>query len=469
MSAVDVLPEIAMLVAALVGLIAASFAPQRAQWLGAPLALVGLLIAGLACATQFAAAPRLAFAGSWALDDASIWMRLLILAATSLVVLLSPDWLTSDRRHGEYYPMLLLSALGAMVMAGASDTLLLVMGVLLSSVGGYVLAAYHRDWAPSVEAGLKYFLVGALANTLMMIGVALLFGMLGDTGYGTMADGLRTAAPTPSLLLGLTLVVIGLAFKLGAVPAHAWMPDVAEGAPAPAAAFLTVVPKLGAALALARLLHIFPVEAAGWHLLIAALAAATMTLGNLAALGQSDVRRIVGWSSVSQSGYALMAVAVIGDSSQALPSLMFFLAGYAVANLAAFAVIVHLRGRTALEHYRGLSASRPWAATVLTISFFSLIGVPPLAGFVGKLTLFVTTINAGYTWLALVAIVNTVASIYYYLKVIAAMYFAPPGKPASVLGKWSAATMAFTVTPVFLLGIAAESLIREFGQLSLLP
>lgn len=465
----DVLPEIAMLVAALVALLSASFMPRHRQWLGAPLALGGLLAAGVLCTSQLAASPRVTFSGTWALDGGGTWARLLIVAATALAVLLSPDWLRGDRRHGEYYPMVLLSALGAMLMAGAADTLQLVMGVLLSSVTGYVLAAYHRDWAPSVEAGMKYFLIGALANTLLMIGVALLFGLLGHTTYEGMSVALARTASSATLLLAVTLVVIGLAFKLGAVPAHAWLPDVAEGAPAPAAAFLTVVPKIGAALALARLLQLFPIGTAGWHPLVAILATATMTLGNLAALGQTDIRRMIGWSSVSQSGYALMAVAVMGLSTEALPALLFFLAGYAVANLAAFAVVTHLRGRTEIEHYRGLAAARPWTSAVLVLSFLSLVGIPPLAGFVGKLTLFLATIDAGYAWLAVVAVVNTVVSLFYYLKVLAAMYFGDATKAVAVLGYCSGASLGLAAILVVALGIGAETVLDALGRISILP
>ena len=465
----DVLPEIAMLVAALVALLSASFVPRQHQWLGAPLALVGLLAAGVLCTAQLTASPQLTFSGTWALDGGGTWARLLIIAGTALSVLLSPDWLRGDRRHGEYYPMLLLSALGAMLLASAADTLQLVMGVLLSSVTGYVLAAYHRDWALSVEAGMKYFLIGALANTLLMIGVALLFGLLGDTTYEGMAAALARTPPSATLLLALTMVVVGVAFKLGAVPAHAWMPDVAEGAPAPAAAFLTVVPKIGAALALARLLQLFPLETAGWHPLVATLAVATMTLGNLAALGQTDVRRMIGWSSVSQSGYALMAVAVMGLSTEALPALLFFLAGYAVANLAAFTVVTHLRGRTDIEHYRGLAAARPWTCAVLVLSFLSLVGIPPLAGFVGKLTLFLATIDAGYAWLAVVAVINTVVSLFYYLKVLAAIYFEDATKPALVLGRWTAAALGLTGVLIVALGIGSDSFLLALNGVSLLP
>ena len=465
----DVLPEIVVLVTAVVGLLLASFAPQRRQWLGAPLALLGLALAGVLCAMQWTGQPRLTFSGTWALDGASIAARLIILAATAVAVLLAPEWFRRERRHGEYYTMLLLSALGAMAMAGAADTLQLVMGVLLSSVTGYTLAAWHRDWALSVEAGMKYFLIGAFANTLLMLGVALLFGLLGGTGYAGMATALMHTPTSALLLLAVAMVVTGVAFELGAVPVHTWLPDVAEGAPAPAAAFLTVVPKIGAALALARLLHVFPADTIDWRSLLAVMAVATMTLGNLAALWQTDVRRLLGWSSVSQAGYALMAITVIGVSSEALPALLFFLAGYAVANLAAFAAITQLRGRSELAHYRGLATARPWLAAVLTLSLLSRAGIPPLAGFVGKLTLFVATIDAGYTWLAVVAIANTAVSLFYYLRVLAPMYFDEADAPMATLGRWAGSGVWMTGVTVVVLGLAAQALLAALRSAVLLP
>ncbi len=471
----DVAPEIAILLAAVTALLTASFVPRRLQWLGAPIALAGVLVATVLCAMQFSGLPQLTFHGVWALDGASIWARLLILATTGITVALTPEWLARDARHGEYYAMLLLSALGAMVLAGAADTMQLVLGVLLSSVTGYTLAAYHRDWALSVEAGMKYFLIGALANTLLMIGVTLLFGLFGATGYPELAAGLTGGPPQGMTLLALALVVVGVASKLGAVPAHAWMPDVAEGAPAPAAAFLTVAPKIGAAIALARLLELFPADVIAWHALIATLAAATMTLGNLAALWQTDVRRLLGWSSVSQSGYALMAVAVIGLTDEALPALLYFLAAYAAANLAAFAVVTQLRGRTDIAHYRGLAAARPGAALVLALSLLSLVGIPPLAGFVGKLALFLATIDAGYTWLAVVAVINTVISLFYYLRVLGPMVFddrtASDGEtaPVALLGRWAGCGLWIGGAAVVALGLGAQALLGLVADVALLP
>lgn len=464
----DALPEIALALTAIVALLYAAFAPQRRQGLAALLALLGLLGAAAALAMQAGQAPRLSFAGTWALDGASVGARWLILAATGICVLITPEWLREDRRHGEYYTLLLLSALGAMLMAGAADLLQLLVGVLLSSVTGYALAAWHRDWALSVEAGMKYFLIGALANTLLLIGIVLLFGLLGHTGYAAMATALTHAPASPALLLALALVVIGVVFKLGAVPAHAWLPDVAEGAPAPAAAFLTVVPKLGAAVALARLLQVFPPERVEWRILVATVSVATMSLGNLAALWQTDLRRLLGWSSVSQSGYALMAITVIGASRQALPALLFFLAGYAAANLAAFAVVVQLRGRTDLAGYRGLSRRRPLLAAILTLSLLSLVGIPPLAGFVGKLTLFLATIDAGYAWLAVVAIANTVLSLFYYLRVIGPMYFRPGETSVHVLGRWAYTGAIVSVIAVLVVGLLAQVLLGRWALSQLL-
>ena len=464
----DVLPEISVLVSAVVLLLAASFMRQQDHWRLAIGALASLFAAAVLCALQLGEPARLTFAGVWALDGASIWARLLILATTAICVALTPEGLRSDRRHGEYYAMLLLAALGAMLLAGAADLLQLVMAVLLSSVTGYTLAAYHRAWPLSVEAGMKYFLVGALTNTLLMIGVTLLFGLFGSTDYAQIAKA-ATDAPQIMALIGLTLVVVGVAFKLAAVPAHTWMPDVSEGAPPPAAAFLTVAPKIGAAIALARLVTIFPADVVAWRPLVATLAVATMTIGNLGALGQSDVRRLLGWSSISQSGYALMAVTAVGLNAQAIPALLFFLGAYAAANLAAFAAVTQLRGRTNLADYRGLATARPGIAAVLVVSFLSLVGIPPLGGFVGKLALFVTTIEAGYAWLAVIAVINTVVSLVYYLRVLGPVYFGDLDGPVPVLGGWAQKALYLATLLTIGLGILAEPLWSELGRVMLLP
>ena len=464
----DIIPELIVTVTAVAVVLLAAFSDRKRQWLCAVLSLLGLAIAGAFCLAQLGIV-RLSFSGVWAIDDVSVLARLLILVVTAFTIVLSPDWFRSDRRHGEFHAIVLLSALGAMVLAAAADLLQLVMGVLLSSVSGYTLAAWHRDWALSVEAGMKYFLIGALANAVLVIGVVLMFGLLGHSDYAGIAVVLRDTAASPLLLGGTALVVVGIAFKLAAVPVHSWMPDVAEGAPVPAAAFLTVAPKIGAAVALARMVTLFPLDTMALRPLTALLAAATMTLGNLAALWQTDVRRLLGWSSVSQSGYALMAVCVIGLDPSAPAALLIFLAGYAAANLAAFAVVAHLRGRTKLDDYAGLAASRPLIAATLVIALLSLVGIPPLAGFFGKLSLFITTIAGGYVWLAVLAIANTVVSLFYYLRVIAPMYFDSPGGRAEVLGRWTAIATGLGFVTVVAFGLVAGLLFHNFDSARLLP
>lgn len=464
----SVVPEIILVVGAVVTLVFALFAPRRAQAGAAVLALVTLGAGAVASATMLRGPQDLTFFDTYAVDDVAVWAKLILLAVAAVTVMLSVEWFAGDARHGEYYTLVLLSTLGAVVLAGAADLMAVILGVLLSSATGYVLAAYHRADPRSGEAAMKYYLLGALTNAGLVYGAVLLFGL----GATTTLLGLFDALPgsdAVALVAGAGLVVVGLIFKLGAVPVHAWVPDVAEGAPAPVAAFLTVAPKLGALVALARIALILPEADVGWRALIAVLAAATMTLGNLAALGQDDVRRLLGWSAVSQSGYGLMAVVALGRSDLAVPALVYFLAAYAVANLAAFGVVVELRGRTQRAAYAGLAAARPVLALVLVVSLLSLVGVPPLAGFGAKLLLFGATIDAGYTWLAVLAVVNSVLSLAYYLRVLAPSYFEPLAAPVPVLGRWAGAVTVACGAGVVALGVLAEPLLDALSVGRLLP
>jgi NADH-quinone oxidoreductase subunit N len=463
--------ELAVVIGAAVIVVVTLFVDRRRQWIGAPLAVVTCAVAATFIGARLATtAPRLAWDGAWALDGAAGWAELVVLGATAITVVLSPEWLATDARHGEWYALLLLSGVGAMVMASAADSLELVLGVLLSSSTGYVLAAYHRRSRLSVEAGAKYFLLGALTNTLLLAGAAVLFGLGATTLYAGIATGAGRGSSV-ALTAAAVLVTIGLAFKLGAVPAHAWVPDVAQGAPAPAAAFLTVVPKVGALVALARVLLLLPDGAVGWRPLVAVVAAASMTVGNLSAVWQDDVRRLLGWSSVSQAGYALMAITVLGRTEHALPALLYFLTAYAAAQLAAFGVITELRGRTALSDYRGLATQRPWLASALALALFSFVGIPPLAGFAGKLVLFTAAIDGGYSWLAVVAVANTVVSLFYYLRVIASMALdapVPGAAPIAVLGRWAAAGAAIATGLVVVLGLGAQAVLAAAAHADLL-
>ncbi len=463
-----VLPEIVLILGAVLVLVFALFAPRRRQGWSAWLALAALAATAAVTAPMLDDPQGLTFFDTYAVDGIALWGKLLVLAVTALTVLLSLPWFRGEPREGEYYALLLLSALGALVLAAAADLMEIVLGVLLSSVTGYVLAAYHRASARSGEAALKYYLLGALTNAGLFYGVVLLFGLAGTTTLPGLDSGLAEADPV-ALVPAAALVVVGLAFKLGAAPAHAWVPNVADGAPAPVAAFLTAAPKIGALIAIARLADALPEQLSGWRALLAVLSAVTMTLGNLAALWQDDLRRLLGWSAVSQAGYALMAVVALGRSELAVPALLYFLLAYALGNLAAFAVVVELRGRAQIASYAGLAAAHPALAAVLAVAMLSFVGIPPLAGFTGKLALFGAAMDAGYTWLAVLAVVNSVVSLAYYLRVLAPVYFDRPAQPVPVLAAVGAAAAVLSAAGVVLAGIAAGPLLEAFARAQLAP
>lgn len=464
----DVLPEIVLVLGAVVVLVFALFTPRRWQAGCAVLALITLAAAAVV-SVPLLDASRLTMAGTYAVDGAAVGGKLIVLAITAIVVALSLEWFRGDPRHGEYYTLLILSALGAVLLAGASDLMQLVLAVLLASSTGYVLVAYHRRSRRAAEAAIKYYLLGALAGAAMLYGVVLLFGLSGTTTFEGVKGALANADATV-LVVAFALVLMGLAFKLGAVPVHAWLPDAADGAPAPVAAFVAAAPKVGALIALARLVSVLPEDASAWRPLVALLAAATMTLGNVAALWQDDVRRLLGWSAVSQSGYAMMAVVALDRSELALPGLLYFITAYALGNLAAFGVVVELRGRAKIAEYAGLGVARPLLALAMVIALLSFIGIPPLAGFAGKLALFGATIEAGYGWLAALAVINTVISVAYYARVLAPMYFAPAAAgDIAVLGRWATTGTTVSAALLIAIGIVAEPLLGAFAMARLLP
>lgn len=458
MPVADLSPELALLIGAVVIVMGAVFMPRSRQvWL-AGIALFTLAVSLSAVLVQWPVSASLTFSDVWILDAPASIAKLIILISGGLAVMMSPDWMRSDPRHGEYYALCLFALLGAMVMAAAGDIMELLLGVLLSSAASYPLVAYHRGFAPALEAGMKYFIIGALTNALLCVGVVMLFGLVGDTGYRVVSSSLAQSDRL-ALSVAMGCILLGLAFKLAAFPAHAWMPDVAQAAPVPVAAMLSVAPKVGAALALARLVALLPSEQ-GLTGLVAMVSAITMTLGNLAALRQTNVRRLLGWSSVSQSGYALMAIAVIEQGERAVAALLVFLFAYALANLAAFAVVTHLRGRTELNDYRGMGRAQPFAAAVLIVAMLSLVGIPPLVGFLGKFLLLEVALEADYAWLAVVAVLNTLVSLYYYLRVAAVMTFQRPPGNVFVLGNASRIALLLAAMLLVASSLGVEALLN---------
>jgi len=459
---------VVLLAGAVVVLLFALAAPRRLQHWAALLALVAVAATAAVSLPMLGGSELVVFFDTYAADDVAVWSKLVILVVTALTIGLSCEWFRTDARQGEYYALLLMSALGAILLAGSADLMELVLALLLSSITGYLLCAYHRASARSVEGGMKYFLLGAVTNSALLYGVMLFFGLGGTTALVGLRDSL-SGAGTVTLVAATGLVMLGLAFKLGAVPAHAWVPDIADGAPAPVAAFVTAAPKVAALVAVGRIALTLPADAVGWRPLLALMAAATMTLGNLAALWQDDVRRLLGWSAVSQSGYGLMAIVALERSDLAVSALLFFVVAYALANLAAFGVVVELRGAARLEAYRGLGRDHPWLAATLLVALLSFVGIPPLPGFVAKLTLFSAVIDAGYGWLAVLAVANTVVSLVYYLRLVGPAYLEPSAAPLPALGHTAAAATFVAGAALVILSVAPGPLLDWFSSARLLP
>lgn len=456
----DIAPELALLGGAVVGLLLGMFAPRRRQWLVGVVAALALVVALVTAAVAIGRPNGMAF-DSYALDPLTHAARLIVAAATLLTLPIAAGHVRGAPREAEFYVLLLLGALGATVLAGADDLLLLIAAYLLASVPLYALTGFAKD-GPGTEATLKYYLMGALLGIIMLTGVTLLLGGVGATAYPGLAHG-AGSAPRALVAAGAAATLAGLFFKAGAVPAQFWVPDVVDGTRPPVAAFVTTIPKIGALIAVYRLIGV-ALDDADVHLrlLIAIVAAATMTLGNLAAFFQRSVRRLLAYSTVSQVGYLLMGVAA-AHASGARPALVYYLAAYAAANLGAFAVVAALPRLTTIADYRGLIRTRPLLALSLIICLLALIGTPPTGVFVGKLTIFTAAIDAGYLWLAVLAVVNTVASVFYYLRWIAPVFGDRPATPAPTGAPLAAGGAYLATVLAVLLGPAAAPLLALAG------
>lgn len=460
------LPEILVLAGAVIGLLAGSFLPRERQAITRYVSVAALALSAIAAAAAIAAPASTIFAGSFAIDVATGAVRLIVPLSTIFVIVLGKEEFSGSSRESETYSLLLLSALGAMVMAGATDLLILAGSFLLASIPLYALVGLSRK-PGAAEAALKTYLIGALLGIGLLLGVTILFGIGGSTTYTTLHLALADA-PSAAVIAGVLAVLGGLMFKAGGVPGHFWVPDATQASGTAVAAFLTSIPKIGAIAAAYRLIDMLP-PVGNWPLLIAVLATASMTLGNLAAFWQDDVRRLLGWSTVSQVGYLLLPVAVAGQATLALPSMLLYLAGYAVTNLTAFAVVAALPERRTIADFRGAAAPHPWLSLALVVSLLSLVGTPPTAVFVGKLTTFAAAWDGGLAWLVVVAAVNTVASLFYYLRWLAPVFArnsARSGEPsrrpwaerATILG--AVVTVTIGVTAGFVLTLFTGALTR---------
>ena len=413
------LPELLLLLGAVGGLLLGLWTPQHRQGRVRAVAVLACLASAAAAARVVTDPPMTVFEGTWAVDATTGIVRITVALTTAAVILLVSGSVAGHPRETEAYVLMLLGALGTVALAAAADLLLLMAAFLLASFPLYALAGFAKD-PRGTEATLKYYLMGAFSGVVMMVGVTALVLAAGSTGYTELAVGLA-GAPVGPVALGVLGVLIGVAFKAGAVPVHFWVPDVTAGTTPGMAAFITTVPKLGAVAAAFRLLaEPFAAVPVNAPLLVAVIAAASMTLGNLAAFAQQEVLRLLAYSTVSQVGYLFMVVAVAARTDLAVPALAVYLAGYAVTNIGAFAAAAAAPGARTISDWAAAVGRRRWTVVSLVVCLLGLVGTPPTAVFVGKLAVFSAAWDGAFVWLVVLAAVNTVASLFYYLRWIAA-------------------------------------------------
>ena len=464
-------PVLALTVTAIAAVILAMAVPRQRQGLiGVFVAAAHLTAAGLAAWVWLDRGFQAVMEGIIRVDGLSLTLAALIGVAGALCVALARPTLADTDREGEFYAVLCFASLSAVLLGTAGDAALLGLAVGALGLSTFVMTGYLRRSRRGNEASIKYYIFGTVSGATMLYGLSWWFGLAGTTSLE--AVGRELAQAPEAVVIGSTaLVLFGLGYKAALVPFHFWTPDAYDGAPLPVAAYLSVLPKLAGLVALARVLPLaLPDDTAGWTTAIAVLAAATMTLGNVAALPQRNVVRLLAYSSIAQSGYLLMGVAALEASADGLPALVYYAIAYAAMNLAAFAVVLAVqreRHSVDVDAFRGLGRTHPWWTAALVLSFLSLLGLPPLAGFVGKLELFTAAIDADQTWLAVVAVVNTVISLYYYLRVIAPAVLEPPPRPALARGASGtvaaapplALVLAVTAIATVAFGLAAEPLL----------
>jgi NADH-quinone oxidoreductase subunit N len=367
--------------------------------------------------------------GMVAIDGFRIFTNFIFLAAGALIILISFDYnIREDLTDGEYYALLLFAMVGMMVLAGSRDLILIFLGFELMSIAVYVLVGFNRKDPRSAEASLKYFLLGAFASAFLLYGMAILLGSTGTTNLGLMALVLDAESAGVMLVLGLALMAIGFGFKVSAVPFHVWTPDAYEGAPTPVTAFLGAAIKGAAFAAFIRIFVVGLGELHGqWEYIIWWLAVLTMIVPNLIALVQNNIKRLLAYSSIAHAGYLL--VALVSANESGIASFLFYLVAYTAMIVGAFAIVLVLAGEgdryQQLSDYNGLGWTRPWPAAILALFLVSLAGLPPTAGFVGKFYILRATVEAGYVSLAVILVVSTLVSYWYYLRVIVNMYMKP--------------------------------------------
>jgi len=464
------LPEIFLAVMGMALLMVGVFARGNPSRLVNYLAVISFAIAGILAVATFDGSQS-AFGGLFRVDSFGLFMKLLVLLGSALTLIVSQDFIEREQMaRFEYGVLFVFATLGMMMMISAGDLISLYLGLELQSLCLYVIAAFRRDTARSSEAGLKYFVLGALSSGLFLYGASMVYGFAGTTSFAGLATEFAgEGGPAVGLIVGIVFIAAALAFKVSAVPFHMWTPDVYEGAPTPVTAFFAVAPKIAAIALFTRvLIEPFGDLVAQWQQIIVVTSILSMALGGFAALVQTNIKRLMAYSSIGHIGYALVGLAA--GSQDGVRGLIVYMSIYLAMNVGTFACILCMRvnGR-AVEGIRdlaGLSKTNPMMALVLAIFMFSMAGIPPLAGFFGKLFVFQAALEAGLYTLAVIGVLTSVVAAFYYLRIIKLMYFDDPveklDRPIGrdmvvVLGATGLFTTLFFVFPALILDPAAQA------------
>jgi NADH-quinone oxidoreductase subunit N len=449
-----VMPEIVMTCVAIVMLLA-ELVINRKETLG----FFSIISAGMVSYLLLGSAGT-TFGGMFVSDGYSTFFKLIFMANLVLTILISPKYLQTMRiNFGEYYALALFATLGMMLMASAADIIVLYLGLELMALSTYVLAGFIRYDMKSNEAAMKYLLLGAFASAILLYGTSMIYGLTGTTNLKDIAAYIMNngLAKNPVLMLSMIFFAVAFSFKIAAVPFHMWAPDAYEGAPTPVTAFMSVGPKAAGFAVLGRVFLVaFGSVRADWSMILIPIAILTMAVGNIVALSQTNIKRMLAYSSIAHAGYMLLGI--IAGTPAGLSSVLIYMFIYAFMNIGAFAIVIMLRTEgfsgENISDYEGLAKTHPTAAALMLVFMFSLTGIPPMAGFMGKFYLFMSAINAGYTWLVIVAVLFSAISAYFYLRIVMLMYMKEPKEAVQLnTSPGLGLALAVTVAAVILIGI----------------
>lgn len=461
-----ILPEIIITFFAILILILEPLLSQGKKNILAHLSWIAILLAFIANLTLWDIMET-GFSDMFIVDNFAVFLKFIFLAGSFLIILVSLSYLKREELiHGEYYSLILFATLGMMLMASSFNLIIIFLGLEIMSISLYVLAGFKREDLRSNEACLKYFLMGAFATGFLLYGIVMIYGSVGSTNLEEIIKSIAYQKEGTDLLLwaGIGLLLVGFGFKIASVPFHMWVPDVYEGAPTPITAFISSGPKAAGFAALLRVfLFSFVTIKADWTVIIWIMAVLTMTLGNIIAIAQSNIKRMLAYSSVAHAGYLL--VALVAGKEAGVSSALFYLLAYTFMNIGAFTVVIALGRKdeenTSLNDYSGLVTRHPWLAIFMMLFMISLAGFPPTAGFMAKFYVFSSAVKSGYIGLVVIGVLNSLISVYYYLRIVVIMFMNPPlpeAKPISLpLG--SLIVLLISVWGVLQMGIFPQSLL----------